>query len=398
MTFVSRGKPLDKLMLKIDRDTLAAASPAYRHPAPSPLHMRSKTSAARPWGSLTLASVHKGSCIKAATCELHLIAICWGVIALHSSAVRGQTVAVASPGNVPDFGNVTAAIVGDTDFRVSSGGTISVAAGAGKPEAVSTANTITLTCSGGGNNKNPCNQKNVYVRIIPTTMLVGRARAVKNITVEMDTAIQVSPPSPDGSGTKFTIGPIGRNSSKSFRVGMDLPIAGGFGTSGAASASYQVQAGFAPSYTASANGAARATTRNGVQLVKDSNLSFGTILPLGGQTGTVSVDPSSGDWSTSNPTGILLRGGTPTAAAYTITGEGGQLISVTVPSTFQMTRSSGGDLTVSTTKTVSGSITLSNSSGQSGNATFGVGGSFSIPGNIGGGTYRGSFTVIINWS
>lgn len=321
------------------------------------------------------------------------------LMTIGASAAYAQTVAVTAPGNIPAFGNVTAAISGPTDFRVSSAGAVSVASGTGSTSTTTTANTVTLTCSGGGGGSNPCNTNNVSVRVVPTTTLVGRASAVKNITIAMGTATQVTAPSADGAGVKFVIGPIGRNSSKTFRIGLDLPISGGFGASGAASASYQVQAGFATTYTASGNGAATATTRNGTQIVKNSNLSFGTILPLNGQTGTVSINASNGDWSTTNPSGILLQSGLPTTrAAYTINGEGGQVISVTVPGSFDMNRSGGGTLTVTTTKTIGATVTLPNSTGQSGSTTFGVGGSFPITGPTLGGTYTGTFTVTFNWN
>lgn len=311
-----------------------------------------------------------------------------------------QAVGVTAPGNIPNIGNVTAAVSGITEFRISSGGAVSVVPGGTgtRQTAGNVTNTITLTCSGGGNSNNPCNSTNVTVRVTPTTTQTGRAAAINDLQVAMGTAIQVVAPSKVGEVVSFTVGPIGRNSSKTFRLGLDLPISGGFGLSGAASSSYKVEAGFAPNFTAVANGAAIATTRNGTSVVTDTGLTFGAILPLNGQTGTVTIDAATGNRTSSNPSGVLLRSGiSASRAQYTINGEGGQLLSVSVPSSFTLT-GPGTPITVTTTKTIGGSVTLSNATGSNGTAIVGVGGSFSVTGPMAAGEYTGNFSVVFSWN
>jgi Domain of unknown function (DUF4402) len=326
-----------------------------------------------------------------------LIALLGGA---YAGAAGAQAVGVTAPGNIPAIGNVTAAVAGVTEFRVATGGAVSVVPGGTgtRQTAGSVANTITLTCSGGGSSNNPCNSTNVIVRVTPTTTQVGRAQAVNDLQIAMGTAVQVIAPSKVGEVVTFTIGPIGRNSSKTFRLGLDLPISGGFGASGTASSSYKVDAGFTPNLTATGSGAAIATTRNGTSVAKDSDLTFGAILPLDGQSGTVSISAANGDRASSNPNGVRLRSGDVTSRAqYSIQGEGGQILSVSVPASFSLT-GPGSSITVTTTKTIGASVTISNGPGASGTALVGIGGSFPVTGPMTPGQYNASFDVVFTWN
>ena len=91
----------------------------------------------------------------------------------------------------------------------------------------------------------------------------------------------------------------------------------------------------------------------------------------------------------------LASGDTPQAAQFTVDGEGGQSVSVTIPATFTM--ANGTDtLTVTTTNNLSGSAaaqTLSNSLGSAGSLAFRVGGSVPVASTSPSGVYTGSFTV-----
>lgn len=320
---------------------------------------------------------------------------------VYAASAGAQTVSVTAPGNIPDIGNVTAAVSGATEFRVATGGTVSVVpGGTGTRQTVgNVANTITLGCSGGSNTaSSPCNAQNVIVRVTPMNTQVGRAQLINDLQIAMGTAIQVVAPSKVGEVVTFTIGPIGRGSTKTFRLGLDLPINGGFGASGLATSSYKVDAGFTPSFTATGAGAARATTRNDTAIVKDSDLAFGAILPLDGQSGTVSISSANGDRASSNPTGVRLRPGDATSRAqYSIQGEGGQILSVSVPASFSL-NGPGSPITVTTTKTIGGSVTISNASGASGTASVGVGGSFPVTGPMTPGSYSASFSVVFTWN
>lgn len=332
---------------------------------------------------------------------------------LSTPPAPAQTVSVTAPGNIPNIGNVTAAASGITEFRVSTAGAVSVVPGGGgtRQTAGNVANTITLGCSGGsGNSSNPCNSTNVIVRVTPTTTQLGRAQQVNGLQIAMGTAVLAANGAPtyNGEVVTFTIQPIGRGNTRTFRLGLDLPINGGFGLSGLASSSYRVDAGFTPNLTASGNGAARATTRNATLITKDTDLSFGAILPLTGQTGTISIDAANGNRASSNPGGVLLRPGlASTRATYTINSEGGQLIAVSVPPSFPMT-GPGGSITVSLASTadpglvvgedVGGMVTVPGSLGTTGTTSLGVGGSFTVTGPMTPGQYQGNFNVVFMWN
>lgn len=325
-----------------------------------------------------------------------------------------QTVTVVAPGNIPNIGNVTAGTSSTTEFRVSTAGAVTVVAGGGggtRQTAGSVSNTISLTCSGGaGNASSPCNATNIIVRVTPTTTQTGRAQQLNGLQIAMGTAVLAANGAPtyNGEVVTFIIQPIGRGNTKTFRLGLDLPITGGFGAAGAASSSYRVDAGFTPNFTASGNGAAVATTRNGTLIGKTTDLSFGAILPLSGQTATISIDAATGGRSSNNPGAVLLRPGLATTqAAYTIRGEGGQMINVSVPPTFVMT-GPGAPITVSLTSTadpglvvgedVGGLVTIPGSPGSSGLAALGVGGSFTVTGPHTPGGYSGNFNVVFMWN
>lgn len=329
-----------------------------------------------------------------------------------TAPANAQTVSVDAPGNIPNIGNVTAAASGTTEFRVSTTGVVTVVPGGGgtRQSSGNVANTIGITCTGGsGSASSPCNKNNVIVRVTPTTTQTGRAQQLNGFQIAMDTAVLAAngAPSYNGEVVTFTIQPIGRGNTRTFRLGLDLPISGGFATSGTASSSYRVDAGFTPSFTASGNGAAVATARNPTSISKISDLSFGAILPLSGQTASISIDPNNGNRASNSP-GVLLRPGLPTTrAAYTIQGEGGQIIAVSVPPNFVMT-GPGGSITVSLNSTadpglvvgddVGGFVTVPGSPGTAGTADLGVGGSFTVTGPMAPGAYSGNFNVVFSWN
>lgn len=330
-----------------------------------------------------------------------------------STPAYAQTVSVNAPGNIPNIGNVTAAASGTTEFRVSTSGVVTVVPGGGgmRQSSGNVANTIGIACAGGsGSASSPCNANNVIVRVTPTTTQIGRAQQLNELQIAMDTALLAANGAPtyNGEVVTFTIQPIGRGNTKTFRLGLDLPISGGFAPSGTASSSYRVDAGFAPNFTASGNGAAVATTRNPTTITKISDLSFGAILPLSGQTGTISIDATNGNRASSNPAAVLLRPGLPaTRAGYTIEGEGGQMVAVSISPTFLMT-GPGGSITVTLTSTadpglvvgddVGGFVTTPGSPGSSGAADLGVGGSFTVTGPMTPGAYSGNFNVVFSWN
>jgi hypothetical protein len=90
----------------------------------------------------------------------------------------------------------------------------------------------------------------------------------------------------------------------------------------------------------------------------------------------------------------------PTRAAFTVAGEGGQAYSITIPSTFNMTRSGGSEtLTITLTSTAtSGTLTGALGDSSSGSSSFGVGGVMPVSSTTASGAYSGSFVTTVAYN
>jgi hypothetical protein len=144
----------------------------------------------------------------------------------------------------------------------------------------------------------------------------------------------------------------------------------------------------------SANGTGAISIIRPLAIAKDADLKFGTVVRPSSGSGSATVS-TAGARSVSGGVAELSSGDTPQAAQFTITGEGGQSISVTIPASFTMANGSD-TLTVTTSNNLSGSAsaqTLSNALGSAGSLVVRVGGSVAIPSTAVSGSYTGTFTV-----
>lgn len=146
--------------------------------------------------------------------------------------------------------------------------------------------------------------------------------------------------------------------------------------------------------SASTTGTGSITVIRPLTITKTSDMKFGTVVRPTTGSGTV-VLSAAGVRSVTGGVAALSSGDTPVAAAFTVAGEGGQSVSITIPATFTMT--SGADsLTVTTSNNLTGSASaqaLSNALGAAGTLAFAVGGSVPIASTQNTGAYTGSFTV-----
>lgn len=146
--------------------------------------------------------------------------------------------------------------------------------------------------------------------------------------------------------------------------------------------------------TASTTGQGSITVIRPLTLTKNADLKFGTVVRPATGAGTVTVS-AAGSRSVAGGVVGLNSGDTPQAAQFTVDGEGGQSVSVTIPATFSM--ANGTDtLTVTTSNNLSGSAasqTLSNALGSAGSLSFKVGGSVPVASTTATGVYTGTFTV-----
>lgn len=146
--------------------------------------------------------------------------------------------------------------------------------------------------------------------------------------------------------------------------------------------------------SASTTGTGSITIIRPITITKTADLAFGTVVRPGTGSGTAVVSAAGARTVTGGVVG-LASGATPAAAAFTVAGEGGQSISVTIPTTFSMINGSD-TLVVTTSNNLAGSAsaqTLSNALGSAGTLAFAVGGSVPITSTTTGGLYSGTFTV-----
>jgi hypothetical protein len=137
-----------------------------------------------------------------------------------------------------------------------------------------------------------------------------------------------------------------------------------------------------------------------IQLAKNSDLSFGTVVRPATGSGTVTIAAATGTRTLTGSGALLATGPNAVAsrATYTVTGEGGQTYSITVPASFNMTRSTGGQtIAVTLTPTATTGL-LSSTLGLAGTATFGVGGSIPVADTTVSGAYSGTFNVVVAYN
>ena len=133
-----------------------------------------------------------------------------------------------------------------------------------------------------------------------------------------------------------------------------------------------------------------------VTIAQNSALSFGTIVrPVSG-SGTITIGTGADTVSTTG--GAIALRGTTSRARYTLSGEGGEIVSITMPATFAMSKSGATDLTVTLTRSPAGNATLSGTAGSTGTAALDIGGSFPISSTTVAGDYTGSFTVSVAYN
>jgi hypothetical protein len=341
-------------------------------------------------GAARIVSLNRAFFGRLRTAALAGLACGWAAPAFASSH---YTVTVATP----DLGAITAGSVGDTDFRIDpNSGTTTVVSGSGVRTGAGGARAlVTVSCAAvqAGDCSLPVN-----MRVAPIGTPIGRARTVTNIQIASGTAVITSAPVTLGAAITFAIGPIGPNSQKTFWVGADLDIAGddsGLPT-GAAESDITVWAADHPTAPiASGNGGFRAEVIRGLSIGKTSDLVFGSVVKPPSGSGAVVIDPASGARTLSG--GVVgIATPPPTRATFSVTGEGGQAISVTVPASFQMTGPQV--ITVTTTHSVTGAAVLSGVLGAQGSYAFGVGGSAPITSVTPDGSYTGAFTVTVAYN
>lgn len=326
--------------------------------------------------------------------QIARIAVSFLVLALSVPA------AAQSYGN-PTFtggslGNVASAASGQTVFKVdSSTGSVSVTGNGGRVSTGAANVTVTVTCG----NQTQCATDTPVVTISSSGTPTGRAAALTNFTVTAGTAVFQTGPNGTNPVT-ITLGPLGQNGSKTFRLGFDFPV-NATGTTGSATSRFTVgitrSVGGNPG-SGTASGTATATVFRAITISKTADLAFGKIVRPSSGSGTVSLT-AAGSRSVTGTGTVALSSPSPTAAAFSVSGEGGQAVTITIPASFDMT-SGANSLTVTTVSTGGGVQTLSSTLGNAGSppTAITVGGSFPVTSSTPTGSYTGNLTVTVQYN
>lgn len=156
-----------------------------------------------------------------------------------------------------------------------------------------------------------------------------------------------------------------------------------------------------PAAAQSATGAGSITLIRPLTVTKNTDMAFGTIVRPATSAGNGTVAVTAAATTARSVTGdvVALASTSASAAKFTLDGEGGQSVSVTVPATFTMT-SGANSLTVTTSNDLGSpsSVTLDSSLGSAGTKVFYVGGSVPIANDTATGAYSGSFTVTASYN
>lgn len=298
-----------------------------------------------------------------------------------------------------ELGSVAAAATGDTVFRVdATSGAVSVVSGTGRRLSGGSARVqVNVSCRPGRGADNACMNNNVPIRIGVIGAVTGRARAFSAFNVAMGTASLVT--GPTGSNPlELTLAPVGNNSDKTFFVGADFPVAGDdSGLPGGPGVNAFYVYAVDPNGQTLAGDAdqGKVTVYRALAIANTADLNFGRIqIPSSGSS-TITLNASNGSRTVSgNAVGYATPA--PTRGAFTISGEGGQQVSLSVPATLQMT--GPGTLTVSITDTAPNTPRLSGDLGALGSYNFDIGGSFTITPSTPVGGYSGVLTVSVDYN
>lgn len=146
---------------------------------------------------------------------------------------------------------------------------------------------------------------------------------------------------------------------------------------------------------------ATTTASGGVTIIqpitidKTADLEFGRIVKPASGSGTVTITNGS-DVVTAASGAVKLSGITTSQAKFTIGGEGGQALNLTVPATFDISDGSA-TLTVTTNNNLGATPTLSNALASAGSASLLVGGAFALPATAATGRYTGTLSVTVSY-
>ena len=334
-----------------------------------------------------------------------LLALWTSISSAYAANLPTFNITVTTPANL---GNVVSAYTGSTIFTVNpADGTITRSGSAIRLSSGDARAMITVTCVlAPKGNPNDCAKTRplIYVSAGAAT---NRAGPLNNFTVSLiSDTFDHNPTS--GSSINFALQPITEHggTSAQFYLGFDFTVLGdnsgkNTGVSTAAisfetcASSSGVCLSGATHKFASTNAAA--TVFRPIAVTNSQSLVFGRLIRPKTGIGSVTLAASSGV-RTATGGASFVSVPAASAAVYAVTGEGGQVFSISIPPTFAMTGPQGGTVTAILNSTATGSAALSSALGSAGTYSFKVGGSIPMTSTTADGTYSGSYTVMVQYN
>lgn len=300
---------------------------------------------------------------------------------------------------LPNLGSVVSGTTGKTTFRIeaSASGTISQIEGNGVRLSLG-GSPVAITIA--SNNNKDCETSTIAGTLTATGSVLGRAKSMTNFDVAPGTGVTINNES--GTSTRtFTIAALGKSVTRTLYLGMDFPIkgddeGGATGVTAGSKASYILTLTPSNGNGVSRTGTGVATVRRSLRLTKTSDLKFGRVVRPSSGTSTVTISPITGLRSVTG-NGVGLSDPAPSWASYSVSGEGGQTLSVTVDGTVNMT-GPGPAIEVNLTSFKPPPVQLSGSSNSTGAYEFWVGGNFNLDSSAAPGTYSGVFNVTVAYN
>lgn len=294
------------------------------------------------------------------------------------------------------FGDIVSAASGSSTFRAasSSGAVTRQSGGAVRLSSNSVYSVITIRCTG----NNLCNSASVYVTLELAGSPTGRLGSIPSINLTNGTATITAAYSA-GSYIVINLNPIPRNTSRTFLLGYDVPVLGNDSAqpTGNAVTSFLITASrLSGGGSDSLVGNITAKVIRPIEIAKTADLQFGSVTRPSTGTGSLTLTPDG--VATATGTNVLrYPSPAPTAAAFTISGEGGQAVTVSVPSTVTLSGSAG-SVIATTNATGDGAQVLSGSTGAAGTVQVKVGGTIPLSGSTAIGTFTGTLVVTVQYN
>lgn len=305
-----------------------------------------------------------------------------------AGVVQAQTLSVDIQQSAAlDLGKVVGGASGNTVFRISPSGTVTVASGTGSRTSSGsvTAPSVVVKCTNASGHN--CSSYTIYLTLKGT----GRSGTVTATPTNFELS-SGSMYAESGSTTIWRLGTLTSGINYTYTLGMDVPIGAAAATTGSGTFSFSAAVGTSSSGSTSpidTGGTGALTTIKQLSITKNVDLAFGRVVKPTSGSSTVTVTGAGVRTITGG--GVIIS--SPFSAAnYTVTGQASQSVSIT-SSSFNMTNPTNDTLLVTPSLPV-GLTAI----GSGGTYTFSVGGAFTMTSTTPTGLYTGNFSVSASYN